>query len=139
MNSQVVVVAEDNPADLKLIQITIGSSFPDFKFVYLKDGDELLNFLSTHADAPSIELVIMDYNMPKLNAQEVLVELRKNQTDFKSFPIVIFSSSNNYPDIQSCYELGANAYVVKPIDFDAFEERMHKIINFWLPNRPTIA
>ena len=107
--------------------------------VYLKDGDQLLQLLSDERDQlDSIELILMDYNMPKLKAPEVLMELKKMNIN-QDFPIVIFSNSSNYSDIQHCYELGVNAYVVKPIDYDASEDRICKVLNFWLRRVPVKA
>ena len=127
-----VVIVEDNPADLKLIEIAIeGVLSSEYQLVFLNDGDELLKYLEDEGKEATIDIVIMDYNMPKMNAREVLVELKDDEIEYE-FPIVIFSSSNNFSDIQSCYALGANAYVVKPIDFDIFENRLFRIINFWV-------
>ncbi len=131
-----IIVVEDNPADVKLIQLAIGNTFPTIDFIYLKDGIELLEYLSGERSQQTIKLIIMDYNMPKLNGAETLIELDRMGLKSEALPVVIFSSSSNYPDILKCYELGANAYTVKPLDFGSYEKILQSVTTFWGKLKP---
>ena len=76
-------------------------------------------------------MVLLDLKLPKVNGLEVLRAVRANERT-RLIPVVIVTSSHEDPDIQAAYDLGANSYVVKPVEFDAFTEAMSQVGFYWL-------
>ena len=112
----------------------------------MSDGVEALDFLyrrNRHADAPRPDLVLLDLNLPRKNGRELLSEI-KADADLRAIPVVVLTGSEAEQDILRSYELGANAFVTKPVDFARFIEVVRLIDNFFvavvkLPPRLTPA
>ncbi len=83
------------------------------------------------AHAPRPKLVLLDLNMPGIDGREALRQLKSNER-LKSVPIIVLTTSNAPADIETCYQLGANCYVHKPVELDAFYEAVGNIKKFWL-------
>jgi DNA-binding response OmpR family regulator len=83
-----------------------------------------------NVDKDEISYVLLDLNMPRLNGYEVLRAL-SNDKDGHNLIVIIFSSSNNEKDIALCYEMGAKAYVIKPLDLNELDRTIHAIHSFW--------
>lgn len=129
-----ILLAEDNAADVKLIK----EVFKEFKvsnnlhIVY--DGMEALAFLrreGKHAEAPPVDLVILDLSLPKKTGMEVLAEIKKDEA-LKRLPVIILTNSSHEGDILKSYNLHANCYIVKPIKLDDFFNAVRGIDEFWL-------
>ncbi len=107
----------------------------------VEDGAEALDFLLRDGrwadrDERPPRVVLLDLKLPKMNGLEVLRALRSNERTRK-IPVVIVTSSREDPDVQAAYDLGANGYVVKPVDFEAFAEVMTSVGLYWaLVNEP---
>lgn len=102
----------------------------------VRDGPEALDFLFCKGHYQNREfhnpyLIILDLKIPKISGTEVLKQIRANQITCH-VPVVIFTSSREEKDIQNCYQLGANAFVRKPIEFTEFNESIRSISTFWL-------
>ncbi len=128
--SRKILLVEDNMADVELAKLAFESVANDLEIKHLLDGEALMNFLDEEA-SDNIGLILLDLNMPRMNGIEILEKLSVD-TDLKKLPVVVFTSSNHQADIKTCYELGANAYVNKPIDFSELEKTVDTIVQFWV-------
>lgn len=119
---------EDNHADVKLIRraLTLLKSEP-YELVNYGDGEEA--YTAIMAQPP--DLIILDLNIPKVDGKELLKAIRANPAT-AVIPVIILTTSNYDGDIQTAYALGANAYVVKPIQYREFMQAILSLGNFWL-------
>ncbi|MBE7552048.1 MAG: response regulator [Anaerolineales bacterium] len=132
-----ILLVEDNPHDAELTVRALKKRNLANHLFAVEDGAEALDFIFSRgqyaqrqgADHPKV--VLLDLKLPKLNGLEVLQAL-KADTRTQRIPVVIVTSSHEDPDIQAAYTLGANSYVVKPVEFDAFTEAMSQIGFYWL-------
>lgn len=129
-----ILLAEDNPGDVKLTRKAFeqGSLANDLHVV--TDGVETMRFLRSegeHEDTPRPDLVLLDLNMPRKDGREVLEEVKESD-DLKRIPIVVLTSSEAEEDVLKSYELHANAYLTKPVDFDGFIDVVGRLEEFWL-------
>jgi CheY-like chemotaxis protein len=136
-NDVEILFAEDSIDDATLtIRALVKSGFTN-KLHHVKDGAEALDFiycrgiyaLRNISEKP--KLILLDLKMPKLTGMEVLEKI-KSDPNFKSIPVVILTSSNEDPDVQKCYALGANSYIVKPVDSDNFFNAIKEIGMYWV-------
>ena len=130
-----ILIVEDSENDVELTLAALESSNLANEVVVVNDGEQALNYLFRRGDykdrAPGLPAVILlDVKMPKLNGIEVLREIKKD-SEMKNVPVVMLTSSKEEPDVAECYRLGANAYVVKPVDFEQFKECVVKLGMFW--------
>ena len=128
-----ILLVEDNKGDIGLIT----EFFSDAKVVInlhiAEDGEEAIHFLcdkDKFLGSPLPDIIILDLNLPKKDGREVLREIKENN-DLKNIPVIILTTSNAEKDILRVYELHANAYIVKPIDFDEFMAAIKSIEDFW--------
>jgi CheY-like chemotaxis protein len=104
---------------------------------HVKDGAEALDFLysrEVYKNRGNLELpklILLDLKMPKVSGIEVLEKIKSDQM-LKSIPVVILTSSKEDPDIKRCYELGANSYIVKPVESDNFFKAINEIGMYWM-------
>ena len=131
-----ILLVEDNTFDAEL---TI-RSFKDQKLAnsvtWVKDGEEALDYVfrrGAYAQRTSSDprLILLDLKMPRVGGIEVTRELKGNERT-KHIPIVVMTSSNEESDIAECYKLGANSYIVKPLDFDSLAEVARQAGYYWL-------
>ena len=129
-----VLLVEDDPG----VVVLIGEAFEHNK-VYnrlhvVSDGVQALEFLrgeGEHASAPRPDLVLLDLNLPRKDGREVLAEV-KSDPDLRTIPIVVLTTSEAEEDIVRSYDLHANAYVTKPVDFERFIEVVRQIDDFFV-------
>ena len=129
-----ILMVEDNPGDVRLTQEALKESKVRNKMHVVGDGVEALAFLrreGQYAAAPRPDLILLDLNLPKMNGREVLVEI-KEDPDLKRIPVVILTISQAEEDILKTYNLHANCYITKPVDFDQFIKIVRSIEEFWL-------
>lgn len=132
-----ILFAEDSIDDATLtIRALVKSGFTN-KLHHVKDGAEALDFIyckgiyALRSINEKPKLILLDLKMPKLTGMEVLEKI-KSDPNFKSIPVVILTSSNEDPDVQKCYALGANSYIVKPVDSDNFFNAIKEIGMYWV-------
>jgi len=130
-----ILFAEDNPKDVELTLEALSEKNLANQVVVVKDGVEALEYLRYEGkykqrkrENPGV--LLLDIKMPRMDGIEVL-EAMRNDAALKMIPVVILSSSRQEPDLKRCYELGVNAYVVKPVDFSKFIEAVKQIGVFW--------
>lgn len=95
------------------------------------NGEIALDLLKNYQSTP--DLVIMDLNMPKLSGIEFLNILKKDAV-YKYIPCVILTTSGNYRDIKECYEIGIAGYIIKPLKYEDYVERIERLLNYWSTN-----
>jgi chemotaxis family two-component system response regulator Rcp1 len=129
-----VLLVEDSPGDVRLTQ----EAFRDVnKSVHLHvafDGVEAMAFLrhqEPHIHAPRPDLILLDLNLPKMDGREVLAHIKGDES-LKTIPTVILTTSEAEADIVKSYQLQANCYLSKPVQFEAFESLVKSINDFWL-------
>lgn len=130
-----ILLAEDNPRDIELTLEAI--SDPDLAkhVVVVKDGVEALEYLNYEGryktrNKANPAVVLLDIKMPRMDGMEVLQEIRSNPS-LKNLPVVMLTSSREKSDLKKCYDLGANAYVVKPVNFKEFMVTIKNVGLFW--------
>jgi len=132
-----VLLVEDNPSDAELTIRALKKNNLANKVHHVKDGDEALDFLFAQGNYShrkienTPKVILLDLKMPKVNGIEVLRVLKVDART-KKIPIVILTSSKEDPDIQECYRLGVNSYVVKPVHFDEFLKAISDLGLYWL-------
>jgi len=132
-----ILLAEDNPDDALLTTMALEESPACHEIIHVVDGTLVLDYLfarGEYADRDTSELpgiIILDLNMPKMNGLEALKEIRANELT-KRIPVVILTTSTHDEDIVQSYDLGANSYVRKPVDFDEFGELAKQLGLYWL-------
>ena len=130
----IILLVEDNPDDILLTQNALKGSKFIHKLYVAKDGKETMAFLNKNGEfktAPSPDIILLDLNLPKMSGYEILVEI-KNNPNLKHIPIVVLTVSDAEKDILKSYELHANCFITKPIDFKEFIENLKTIKDFWL-------
>jgi two-component system, response regulator len=137
MHEHVILLVEDNSSDEELTLRALRKSKIMNEVIVTRDGSEALDFLfgkGNHAgrdtsDAPQV--VLLDLNLPKISGVGVLRAIRENEAT-KLLPVVILTSSKEDKDLSACYALGANSYIVKPVDFVQFAESVRQLGMYWL-------
>jgi two-component system response regulator len=137
-----ILLVEDNPRDAELTIRALKKHNLANKLYHVQDGAEAVEFMLARGKYEgrdvnnSPRVVLLDLKLPKLDGLEVLRIIKKDKRT-RTIPVVVVTSSAEDPDIRTAYELGANSYVIKPVDFDAFFETMGKLGLYWLlVNRP---
>lgn len=126
-----ILLVEDNPVDLDLTLRAFASRKLTNPIQVARDGEEALEFIKKWEQGESRPVVILlDLKLPKVNGLEVL-QIIKAHPDFKTIPVVILTTSAESTDVQTAYQLGANSYIVKPVDFDKFIEVAKHIELYW--------
>jgi two-component system, chemotaxis family, response regulator Rcp1 len=128
-----ILIVEDNPGDARLIR----EAFNEGKILntsyVVKDGVEAMDFLHKHeefSNAPRPDLILLDLNLPKKDGREVLFEI-KNDKKLKNIPVIILTTSQAEEDITKSYDLHANCYIIKPLDFGQFIKMIQSLEEFW--------
>lgn len=124
-----ILIVEDNPNDAELITIAFKNNKILNEIVIVDDGQKAIEFLHNTKINPSI--ILLDIKLPKLNGFEVLKFIRNN-TKTKYIPVIILTSSDEKQDITKGYELGANSFIVKPVDFNQFQESIKTLGIYWM-------
>ena len=125
-----VLLIEDNPDDAELTIRVLKKHHLANNLVHLHDGEEALNFLFSKSNNIP-KLILLDLKMPKVDGIDVLRKIKSDEQK-KLIPIVILTSSKEDRDIIESYQLGVNAYVVKPVEFEKFVEAVAQLGLFWL-------
>jgi chemotaxis family two-component system response regulator Rcp1 len=130
----VILLVEDSPGDVRLTQEAFKEGRVSNVLLVASDGIEAMAILrreGPHAEAPRPDLVLLDLNIPRKDGREVLAEI-KGDPDLKRIPVVILTTSKAEEDIVKTYDLNANCYITKPVEFDKFLSVVKTIDEFWL-------
>lgn len=129
-----ILLAEDNPGDAKLTQKAFEQGNILNNLHIVEDGVEAMKFLrqqDEYQDKPRPDLVLLDLNMPRKDGWTVLEEIEADK-DLRLIPVIVLTSSESESDIVKSYELQANAYLTKPVDYSGFMEIVQSLEDFWL-------
>jgi CheY-like chemotaxis protein len=129
-----ILLVEDNPGDVRLTREALKDARVANTLHVVEDGVDALDYLyrrGQYCDAPRPHLVLLDLNLPKKNGREVLAEI-KGDDRLKRIPVVILTTSQAEEDILRAYNLHANCYITKPVDFTQFTKIVKTIEDFWL-------
>lgn len=126
-----ILLVEDNPDDEKLTLRAMRETEPVTTVVVARDGQEAIDMLLGGGSMRLPALVLLDLKLPKVNGLEVLQRVRANPAT-KCLPVVVLTSSDEERDILQSYDLGANSYVRKPIDFEEFIDAVRQLGVYWL-------
>ena len=130
-----IVLAEDDANDAELTSLALRSNKLANEIIRTRDGAETLDYLFSRGAYEGREpgnpaLVLLDLKMPRVDGIEVLRAI-KSDPSLRTIPVVVLTSSREEPDLKQCYELGVNAYVVKPVEFAEFVEAVKTLGGFW--------
>lgn len=132
-----IVIVEDNPNDAELMVRSLEKNLLANNLIVLEDGEQALDFIfcrGQYADrdlSESPKVIFLDLKLPKVDGLEVLKQVKSNEQTRK-IPVIIVTSSKEDPDIVTAYNLGANSYVVKPVNFENFTETIKQLGLYWL-------
>lgn len=136
MKTNTILLVEDNESDIELTKRALSKKAPSQALIVAEDGQEALDILlgTTKDQGMGTELpvlVLLDINLPRVNGLEVLRRLRADPRTHR-LPVVILTSSIIEHDVATSYDLGANSYLRKPIDFTQFQELIFHLVRYWL-------
>jgi len=130
-----ILLVEDNPADVLLTMEALKEGDISYELNVVNDGADAIAYLRRKGKYTDVlllpDIILLDINLPKKNGFEVLSEIKEDQ-GLKSIPVIILTTSSAKQDIRRAYDLHANCYIVKPLDFDAFLNVVRSIEDFWL-------
>lgn len=131
-----ILLVEDNPLDAELTTRALKNGGLANKLLWVKDGQEALDFLFRDGDYAGREdsvprLVLLDLKMPKVDGMEVLKAVKANEKT-RRIPVVVMTSSQEERDVAQTYDMGVNSYVVKPVDFNSLAELARQAGYYWL-------
>ncbi len=128
-----ILLVEDSPGDVRLTQEALKDSKLYNNLNVVPDGVEAIAFLrrqGQYTNAPRPDLILLDLNLPRMDGRQVLQEI-KNDENLKRIPVVVLTTSSNETDIFITYNLHANCYISKPVDFTQFINVVKSIESFW--------
>ncbi len=131
MKENIILLVEDNPDDIKLTKRAFDKcNFREnsHSLEVVKDGVEAVEYLNT-SSLP--KFLLLDLNLPRMNGFELLKYIRSNERT-RLIPVILLTSSKNEQDVKRAYELGANSYIQKPVDFKRFHEVTQQLVSYWL-------
>ncbi len=141
-----ILLVEDNPDDEELVLHSLRSHGGHVEVVSVHDGEEALEYLratgrhASRSGQPVPGVILLDIKLPRVDGLEVLAEV-KTDARLRRIPVVLFTSAGQESEVLRGYKLGANSYVVKPVDFERFEDVVRQLSSYWLgvnrgPERP---
>ena len=137
MRHLTVLLVEDNPRDVRLTQRAFEQAHIPHDLRVVCDGDEALQYLhreGAHAvpdSSPRPDMILLDLNLPRMGGHE-LIQHVKQDLRFRQVPIIVLTTSGRADDVRQAYENGANAYLLKPVEFSRFTEVIGHLASFWL-------
>jgi two-component system, chemotaxis family, response regulator Rcp1 len=129
-----ILLVEDNKGDVGLIEEVFEEAKIRNNIHVAEDGEEAMLYLHGEGKflgSPRPDIILLDLNLPKKDGREVLREIKKD-SNLKNIPVVVLTTSNAEKDILRTYDLHANAYITKPLDFNEFMKVVESIESFWL-------
>jgi chemotaxis family two-component system response regulator Rcp1 len=130
----ILLLIEDNPADVDLTRDSFARANSPLAIEVASDGVEAMSYLNRekqYHDAVRPRLILLDLNLPRLDGREVLREVKASE-HLRRIPVIVWSSSHAGKDVSDCYDLGANCYLVKPMDLRAYRDVINTVERFWV-------
>ncbi len=129
-----ILLVEDNPGDIRLTREVMKETKVNNKLYVVEDGEEAMRYLrkeGKYADAPHPDLILLDLNLPKKDGREVLSEIKSDE-GLRRMPVVVLTTSKAEEDVFRTYDLHANCYITKPVDWEQFMHVIQSVEDFWL-------
>jgi len=132
----VILMAEDDADDRLLVKDALKECQCEVDLRFVENGEELLNYLGRSGNFSALErsprpgLILLDLNMPRKDGREALREIKSN-SDFRSIPVVVLTTSGADTDIEGVYQLGANSFISKPVEFEQLVNVMRLLGQYW--------
>ena len=132
MLQPILMLVEDNVADIRLIEEALRECRADCRLQVARNGeDALAQLVNILPDAPLPSLILLDLNLPRMDGRELLAQLKQHPV-LRKIPVLVLTTSENEQDIFRCYDLHANCYLTKPLDYGEFLAVVAQIDQFWL-------
>lgn len=132
--SKIILLVEDNKADIRLIEEALKNSAISYQMVIARDGMDAMAYLrqeGEYAESPRPDLIVLDLNLPKKDGREVLAEI-KTDAKLKRIPVIVLTTSRNEDDVHQSYDLNANCYITKSRNLSQLFAIVKRIEEFWL-------
>lgn len=135
-SNQPILVVEDSPEDYEATHRTFRKAGLVNPIFHCADGDSALDYLWQRGDygdpakAPRPGIILLDLNLPGTDGRDVLAEIRGDK-NLKNIPVVVLTTSRDDRDIETCYEIGANSYIQKPVDLEGFVNAITRLKEYW--------
>ena len=126
-----VLLIEDDMIEIMKLNRTIDKLKLKHTIIEANNGEEALKLLSEKDNLPDI--ILLDLNMPKINGIEFL-NILKSDDSLKYIPTVILTTSNNHKDLHECFKIGVSGYVLKPLKYEVYVQKIEKILSYWSTN-----
>jgi two-component system, response regulator len=132
-----ILLVEDNPHEARLTIMSLQDSGLADNLKHVDDGAEALDFIfakgqyADRVNESNPKIILLDLNLPKIGGLEVLRQIKSNEHT-KSIPVVVLSSSKQNQDITAGFQLGANSYIVKPVEFESFQKAVADLGIYWM-------
>ena len=134
MNKRYILIAEDDMDDRYLMKTALEETGIIEEVRYVENGVEVINFLETVIEKNGVynypKLILLDLNMPKMDGREVLKKIKSHEV-YRKIPVVVFSTTKNQLEVNRCYDLGANTYIIKPVSYDSLVDTIRQICAYW--------
>ncbi len=137
-----MILVDDNPDEVELALRALKNKHLDKRVLVLHDGAKVLDYLfektsEGNRNLAALKVILLDFKLPKVSGVEVLQKIKADPKT-RAIPVVMLTSSPEDSDIASCYQLGVNSYIVKPVELDHFFETIARVGHYWLEtNRPS--
>lgn len=128
-----ILLVEDNDGDILLTRKALESSPLQSNMTVCKNGEDAVNFLfkrGNHEEATTPDLILLDWNLPRLNGAEVLREI-KSDASLSLVPVIVLTTSESEEDILKSYQLHASSFIRKPVDFLEFDQAVQQLQQYW--------
>lgn len=126
-----ILFIEDDLIETMKLNRTVSQLPNAYNIVEAKNGEEALHILKSNGKLPDI--ILLDLNMPKMNGIEFL-QILKNDDILKYLPTIILTTSENRADLLECYKIGIAGYVIKPLKFECYQDKLKKLLDYWSIN-----
>ena len=131
----IILIVDDDLDDREIIRDAFMSNHKNHReYVFIENGDLLLQYLEEADNERSPALIMLDLNMPGKDGREALKEIKASER-FRHIPTVVFTTSSSQKDMQVSYDLGANCFITKPDTFNKLVEITNSIVQLWLPDK----
>jgi CheY-like chemotaxis protein len=126
-----ILIVDDDADDREIIRDAFMSAMEEQEFIFIENGDRLLEYLEKKGDTEIPSLIMLDLNMPGKDGRETLKEIKSNNR-YQHIPTIVFTTSSSMRDRQMVYDLGANCFITKPDTFNKLIEMTDSISRLWL-------
>jgi len=134
MNKRYILIAEDDLDDRYLMKTALEEIGITEEVSYVENGVEVINYLEAVTEKNGVynypKLILLDLNMPKMDGREVLKKIKSHEL-YRKIPVVVFSTTKNQLEVNRCYDLGANTYIIKPVSYDTLVDTIRQMCNYW--------